>query len=182
MFKTYFECQGFRFLLDRQVGRSLGQPVDLKEHGVQTATRAYRGGESIDIVVMSLFHDMTETIVSKNHGEAAAGLLEAYLDQRSIWMLRNHEVFQGYYYFHHFGGNRDERLQFKDHEWYQDLADWCENYDQAGFDPGYPSLPFDFFIPMVEQVLAREPFWWDPKHPKRAAVTGIASEGSKAEL
>ena len=50
---------------------------------------------------------------------------------------------------------------------------------RSGFDPGYPSLPFEFFIPMVERVLAREPFWWDPKHPKRAAVTGVQADSSQ---
>jgi predicted HD phosphohydrolase len=199
----------FYSMLEEQKGKKLGQPVDLYNHGVQTASRAYRAGEPIDIVVMSLFHDMTESLVAKNHGEVAAGFLEPYLSPRATWMLRQHEVFQGYYYFHHFGGNRNEREavretpdgQRRDYAvydptsrvnaeslspdggtdaldeslrptWYEELVAWCEKYDQKSFDAYYPMLPTKFFRPMVVQVLSREPFWWDPKHPKRVAVTG----------
>ena len=93
----------FLKMLEAQSGKMLGQSVDLKEHALQTASRAFRDNQSSDIVVMSLFHDMTESIASKNHGHAAAGFLEPYVSPKAIWMLKHHEVFQGYYYYHHFG-------------------------------------------------------------------------------
>merc|ERR1712183_1099481 len=99
---------------------NLGQPVDLMEHGLQTATRAYRGGESADIIVMSLFHDMTESIVAKNHGKAVAAMLEPYLSERALWMVEHHEIFQGYYYFHHFDPETTDKRQecCAGHEYY----------------------------------------------------------------
>jgi len=36
-------------MLRAQAGAKLGQPVDLLEHGLQTATRAERGGESDEV-------------------------------------------------------------------------------------------------------------------------------------
>ena len=33
-------------------------------------------------------------------------LLEPYLSPKATWMLANHEVFQGFYYFHVFGADR----------------------------------------------------------------------------
>jgi len=168
----------FNRMLHEQKGNSLGQPVDLFTHGLQTATRTYRAGEEEDIVVMSLFHDVTESIVAKNHGGAAAALLEPYVSPKAIWMLRNHEVFQGYYYFHHFGGNRELRQKHTSHEHYQSLIDWCAKYDQKSFDPSYPSLPVSFFKPIVDRVFKRKPYWWAEDHPLANAVTG----GSSADM
>ena len=73
----------------------LGQPIDLYEHGVQTASRALRAGESDELVVVSLLHDISETIASKNHGSVVAALLEPYISEEAQWLLRQHEVFQG---------------------------------------------------------------------------------------
>ena len=99
-------------------------------------------------------------------------------------MLRTHEIFQGYYYYHHVGGNRDEREKFKSHEHYEDLIRWCALYDQKSFDPEYPNLPLAFFIPLVEKVLLERPaFWWDKDHPARATVTGNKmNEGGLQEI
>jgi len=76
-------------MLEQQQGNKLGQPVDLYQHAMQTASRSFRAGESIDIVVMSIFHDMTETIGSKNHGTAAAAFLSPFLSPQATWMLRS---------------------------------------------------------------------------------------------
>ena len=40
----------------------LGAPIDLFTHGLQTATRAHAAGESVDIVVAALLHDIGEVI------------------------------------------------------------------------------------------------------------------------
>jgi len=60
------------------------------------------------------------------------------------------------------------------HKYWQACADFCERWDQAAFDPEYKSLPLEHFVPMVERVLAREPFWWDVNHPKRG-VCGVSA-------
>lgn len=70
-------------------------------------------------------------------------------------MCQNHGVFQGYYFFHHLGMNRDMREAFRGHEHFEDTARFCELYDQAAFDPAYESAPLDFFEPMVRRVFAR---------------------------
>lgn len=56
--------------------------------------------------------------------------------------------------------DRHRRDVFKGHKYYRACVDFCENWDQAAFDPDYRSLPLNYFVPMVERVLAREPFWW----------------------
>ena len=161
-------------MLEAQKGDRLGQPVDLFEHGLQTASRAYRGGEDEETVVVSLLHDLTETIMSKNHGGVVSSLLAPWISPKSQWLLEQHEVFQGKYYFHHFDADPNARDRWVDHEFYNHTANWCEKYDQAAFDPTYPTLPVSFFMPMLKMVLAKAAYWWDPSHPKVMAVTGKA--------
>ena len=95
-----------------------------------------------------------------------------FISPAAQWLLEEHEVFQGYYYFHHLGGDRDAREALRGHAHFNATARWCDEFDQVSFDPTYPSLPLEAFEPMVERVLARAPYWWDPAHLKRAAVTG----------
>ena len=67
--------------------------------------------------------------------------------------MQHHGVFQGYYFWHHIGLDRDARDQFAGHEWYDDCAEFCERYDQAAFDPSGETLPLEEFEPMLRRVL-----------------------------
>jgi predicted HD phosphohydrolase len=37
-------------------------------------------------------------------------------------------------------------------------VDFCERYDQAAFDPDYPTPPLEHFEPALRRVFARKPF------------------------
>ena len=50
-------------------------------------------------------------------------------------MVEKHAVFQGYYFFHHLGLDRDLRDQFAGHQFYDRTATFCQEYDQPAFDP-----------------------------------------------
>ena len=67
----------------------------------------------------------------------------------------DHGVFQGYYFFHHIGLDRDARDAFRDHEHFEYTAQFCHLYDQSSFDPNYESLTLEFFEPMVRKVMER---------------------------
>ncbi len=139
-------------LLDGDYG---GFPVDRLQHSLQTATRAYRAGESEPYVVMALLHDIGDTLGSYNHPEIAAAILKPFVDDKLHWIAEHHGVFQGYYFFHHIGMNRDMREAFRGHEHFEDTARFCELYDQAAFDPAYESAELEYFEPMVRRVFAR---------------------------
>jgi predicted HD phosphohydrolase len=139
-------------LLDGDYG---GFPVDRLQHSLQTATRAHRAGESEPYVVAALLHDIGDTLASYNHPDIAAAILKPFVDDKLHWMVEHHGVFQGYYFFHHLGMNRDMREAFRGHEHFEDTARFCELYDQSSFDPAYDSAPLDFFEPMVQRVLSR---------------------------
>ena len=132
-----------------------GFPIDRLQHSLQTATRAHRGGESEAYVVMALLHDIGDTLASYNHPDVAAAILKPFVDDKLHWMCQNHGVFQGYYFFHHLGMNRDMREAFRGHEHFEDTARFCELYDQSAFDPAYESAQLEFFEPMVRRVFER---------------------------
>lgn len=132
-----------------------GFPIDRMQHSLQTATRAHRAGESEPYVVAALLHDIGDTLASYNHPDIAAAIIKPFVDDKLHWMVEHHGVFQGYYFFHHLGMNRDMREAFRGHEHFEDTARFCELYDQTAFDSAYESAPLEFFEPMVRRVFAR---------------------------
>lgn len=135
-----------------------GYKVDRLEHSLQSATRAYRDDADEEMIVAALLHDIGDLLAPHNHSEMAAAVLRPYVSDRTYWVVRQHGLFQSYYYAHHMGGDRNARDRYIDHPWYQDAVDFCHRWDQSSFDPTYESLPLDFFEPMVRRVFDREPF------------------------
>ncbi len=136
-------------------GPTLGYQIDRARHCRQSATRALRNGEPTDMVVAALFHDIGDVLAPQNHSEVAAAILAPYVDDEIAWVIRHHGLFQGYYYFHHLGGDRDARDRYRSSPHFDRCADFCANYDQNCFDPGYDDLPLEDFLPLVEEVFAR---------------------------
>ena len=131
-----------------------GYPVDRLEHCLQTATRALRDGRDEEYVVCALLHDIGDTLGPSNHADVAAVILEPYVSEENHWIVKHHGIFQGYYFFHYVGLDRNGRDAFKDHPYYPACADFCELYDQNSFDKDYDSEPMSTFAPMIERVLS----------------------------
>ena len=139
-------------LLDGDFG---GFPIDRLQHSLQTATRAHRDGRDEHYVVMALLHDIGDTLGTYNHPEIGAAMLRPFVSEELHWIANTHGVFQGYYFFHYLGKNRDLRENYRGHAHFEACAEFCEKYDQAAFDPAYESAPLSFFEPMVARVLER---------------------------
>lgn len=135
-----------------------GYPVSPYRHCLQTATRAYRDGADEETVVVALLHDMADRIAPQSHGQVAADILGRYVSERNRWVVETHPVFQGYYYYHHVGGDRNARDRFRGHPHFQAAADFCERWDQVSFDPDYDTMPLAAFEPMVRRLFQRTPF------------------------
>ncbi len=140
----------------RQMDEPSGYRITRLEHSLQAATRAERAGEDEETVVCVLLHDIGDMLAPANHSAVAAEVLKPFVSERNYWIIRHHGVFQGYYYFHHYGQDRHARDRYRDHPLYQATVDWCENYDQVSFDPDYDWEPLEYFEPMVRRVLAPE--------------------------
>ena len=134
-----------------------GYPVDRLEHCLQTATRAYSDGRDEEYVVCALLHDIGDQLAPANHAEHAATILKPYVSDANHWMVEHHGIFQGYYFFHHLGLDRDMREKFRGHPHFEYTAQFCHLYDQVAFDPNYQSMPLQAFEPMVQQILTRQP-------------------------
>ncbi len=137
-------------LLDGDHG---GFAVDRLTHSLQTATLAMEDGREEDYVVCALLHDVGDVLAPHNHPAIAAAMLKPYVSDRLHWVVENHGVFQGYYFWHHIGMDRDARDAFRGHEFFDDCAEFCELYDQAAFDPSRPTMSLEEFEPMLRRVL-----------------------------
>ena len=139
-------------------GPKLGYKIDRYQHSLQTATRAERDGADEETVVAALLHDIGDTLAPDNHAEFAATLLKPYVTQRTWWIVQHHGIFQGYYFWHHLGGDRHAREQYRGHPYFEACADFCARWDQTAFDPDYDTAPLTHFEPMVRRLLQREPW------------------------
>ena len=135
-----------------------GYQISRLEHSLQSATKAFKSGESEELVVAALLHDIGDELAPMNHSEYAAAILKPYVSEKTHWIVKMHGLFQTYYYAHHLGGDRHKREEYKDHKYYQATIDFCENYDQWCFDPKYKSLPLEHFAPLVKRIFSRKPY------------------------
>ena len=135
-----------------------GYQITRLEHSLQAATRAFKNGESEEMIVATLLHDIGDDLAPMNHSQYAASILRPYVSEKTHWIIQHHGLFQTYYSAHHLGGDRNARDKFKDHKYYQDTIDFCEKYDQCSFDPNYKSYPLEKFEPMVRNIFARKPY------------------------
>ena len=132
-----------------------GFAVDRLEHSLQSATLAHQDGQDEEYVVAALLHDIGDTLGTFNHADIGAAMLKPFVSEKIHWILEKHGIFQGYYFFHHIGLDRDMREQFRGHEHFEDCAHFCAAYDQSAFDRNFDSAPLEFFEPMVRRVMAK---------------------------
>ena len=128
------------------------------EHSLQTATRAWRDEADEETVVAALLHDIGDLMAPNNHSAIAAEILRPYVTPSTCWMVEHHGIFQGYYFWHYLGGDRDAREKFRGHPDFERTVDFCHKWDQESFDPSYGTLPLSVFEPMVRRIFAREPW------------------------
>ncbi len=139
-------------LLDGDQG---GFPIDRYQHSLQTATRAFKAGEDEEYVVCALLHDIGDTLGTYNHFDIAAAILQPFVSEANLWMVQHHGIFQGYFFFHHIGLDRNLREQFRGHPHFDRTEAFCALYDNPAFDPGAETLPISVFEPMVRRVFSQ---------------------------
>ena len=143
--------------LDKLKEPEPGFPVDRYEHSLQTATRAWRDGQADDdqMIVAALLHDIGDFFAPHNHGEFCATVLKAYVRPEIFWIVKHHEMFQGYHFFHHFGGDRNAREALRGHPHFETCRRFCDDWDQTAFDPAYDTMPLDAFMPSLQRVFEK---------------------------
>ena len=131
-----------------------GYPVTRLEHSLQTATRAERAGHDDEYVLCALVHDIGDTLAPFDHPAIAATMLRGLVSEENLFMVEQHGIFQGWYFWHHIGMDRNARERFRDSPWFDRTADFCARHDQTSFDPTYRSEPLEHFEPLVRAFFA----------------------------
>src|SRR5215510_4272183 len=139
-------------LLDGDYG---GFKVDRLTHSLQTATRAYRADRDDAYVACALLHDIGDTLGSFNHPDIGAAIVKPFVSDENHWMVEKHGIFQGYYFFHYVGMDRNMREAFRGHPYFARTEEFCAKYDAPAFDARGETRPLAFFEPMVRRVLAQ---------------------------
>ena len=135
-----------------------GYQITRLEHSLQAATRALNDKASEEMIVATLLHDIGDELAPLNHSEYAGTVLKPYVSEKTHWIIEKHGEFQMYYYAHHLDGNRNQRDKYKEHKYYKDTKDFCENWDQKSFDPNYKSLSLKYFKPYVKKIFSKTPY------------------------
>jgi len=138
-------------LLDGDFG---GFPVDRLTHSLQTAARAERAGRDDAYVFCALMHDIGDTLGSFNHADVAAAIVKPFVSPELYWMVEHHAEFQGYYFFHHLGLDRDMRERHRDHPQYDATVEFCAEYDSPAFDPSFATPPLEHYEPLLRSMMA----------------------------
>ena len=132
-----------------------GMKVDRLTHSLQTATRADRDGRDEEYVVCALLHDVGDMLASYSHAELASAILAPFVSESNLWMVEHHSIFQGYYFWHHVGADRNARDEHRGHSSFERTEEFCALFDQCSFDPDYDTAKLEHFEPMVRRVLAK---------------------------
>ncbi len=149
----------------RRLGDGLGgYQISRLGHSLQSATRAEADGADIEMIVAALIHDIGDELAPENHSQLAAAVIRPYVRAEVTWVVNMHGIFQQVYYGHHVGIDPNARDAYRDHPWFDTCAMFCERWDQASFDPAYPTESLEHFEPMLREIFSRRPF--DP------AITG----------
>lgn len=130
-----------------------GFPVNRLEHSLQTATRAERAGRDDEYVFCALVHDIGDTLSPYNHPDIAAAIVKPFVTDANHFMVKHHGTFQGYYFWHYIGADRDAREEFRGHEHFDYTMEFCAEYDQTAFDAKYTSNPLEHYEPLIRDIL-----------------------------
>jgi predicted HD phosphohydrolase len=130
-----------------------GFPVSRLEHSLQTATRAERDGRDEEYVLCALLHDIGDTLSPFNHPAIGAAILKPFVSEANHWMVEHHGIFQGYYFWHYIGLDRNAREAYRDSPYFEHTEEFCAKYDQTAFDPDYRSEPLEHFEGLIRHRL-----------------------------
>lgn len=135
-----------------------GYRVTRLAHSLQTATRAEADGADEEMIAAALIHDLGDSLAPENHSNYAAEIIRPYVRAEVSWVVEHHGLFQKVYYAHFFGEDPELRAAHRDHPYYESCVRFCERWDQAAFDPDYPTQPLEHFEPVVRRIFSRRAF------------------------
>lgn len=149
--------QVLRLLSASKDDPSFGYHVNNYRHCVQAATAALRDGRDDDYVAAALLHDIGFIACPTSHGEFAAKLLAPYVDEKIVWIVERHAIFQMVHDNEHPTVDRNARERWRGHPHFDAAAEFVARYDQGTVDATAPEADLATFEPIVRRVFARPP-------------------------
>ena len=131
-----------------------GFAVDRLTHSLQTTHRAEVDGRDDPYLVCALLHDIGDVLGPRNHADIAAAIVRPWVAPAYHWMVEKHDVFQGYYFWHHIGGDRNARDGLRGHAYYDVAEEFVAKYDMPSFVDEYPTPPLDHYEPLLRGFFA----------------------------
>lgn len=133
-------------------GEHGGFAVDRLTHSLQTAHLAEQDGHDEEYLVCALVHDIGDGLAPLNHCDLAAAVVKPYVSEANHWMVKNHGVLQGYYFWHHIGWDRNARDALRGSEHYERTEEFCAKYDMLAFDPDGTTPPLSHYEPLIRKT------------------------------
>jgi predicted HD phosphohydrolase len=99
----------------------------------------------------ALFHDVGK-LAGFNHGAVAAEIIQPFVREDVYNVIRFHQDFEGYWYFHFLGMDRYARKKHEGQPWYDLAAKFSDKWDMMSFDPEYDSFPLSHFEELVVEL------------------------------
>lgn len=156
----YASSVGERIMLslEQLANAKLDEKMSRLDHCLQTATRAWYDGADLDWVVSALVHNIGHVHAPFDNDEHASLVLRPFVREQCSWTLKTHMEFERHHYAAHIGQDPDERERYRGTIYFDDAVQFCERWNNLSVDPSYPSLPLEFFRPLVENVFSRSPY------------------------
>ena len=143
-------------LIARLAGHVGVFPVDQLIHSLQSATRALRDNASDELVFAALVHDIGKTVSYRNHAEIGSAMVREFVSPDIHELLRLHDTFE----IRHSPQpipteERMKYLQYRREPWFDLACRFTQDWDQAAFDPRYPTLSLKEFAPLIHSFCRR---------------------------
>ena len=90
---------------------------------------------------MALIHDIGDTLGAYNHPDIGAAILKPFVSEELHWITAHHGIFQGYYFFHYLGMDRDMRENFRGHPHFEACAHSARNTTRRRSIPNTTARP-----------------------------------------
>jgi predicted HD phosphohydrolase len=134
-----------------------GFAVDRLTHSLQTAHRAETDGHDDAYLVCAILHDVGDILAPRNHADVAAAIVREWVPASYPWMVLHHGVFQGYYFWHHLGEDRNSRDSLRHDEYYGIAEEFVRKYDMLSFDPDYRTPPLAHYEELIRSFFVDAP-------------------------
>lgn len=133
-----------------------GHPISMLAHSLQVATRAREANASDDLVLAALCHHIGSLLTVEGQAELSAAILRGFISEDAYRVLRHHNEYQWSVYGAQVGLPTTQRERYANESWHRDAERFCDEWDCAGYDPSFRSLPLAEFEPLVRAKLGPE--------------------------